>query len=273
MARVWDSPIRKRRTRNATDLAIGVFIVIGVIGCASATASREPMTTDRPDFTESTSTMAPGDVQAEGGYTFARAASEKTSTIGELLVRIGLTQRAELRVEPGSVLRVSSPTGTQSGREDGELGAKVRLHAVPDDHPSLVPAVSLLVASSIPTGTDAFREKHSQPEVKLASEWTLTHRLGVATNFDVARPVADARRYTELAASASFGLELSSRFAAFAELFGFAPQIEGAKHTRYFDTGISATIMPTLQIDFRGGVGLNGTAPDYFVGAGLAHRW
>ena len=108
---------------------------------------------------------------------------------------------------------------------------------------------------------------------ELASEWTLTNRLGLATNFDVARPVADARRYTELAASASFGFELSPKLSAFAEAFGFAPEIAGAKHTSYLDSGVAASLSPNLQIDIRGGVGLNGAGPDYFVGAGLARRW
>jgi Putative MetA-pathway of phenol degradation len=249
------------------------FAVAVLVGCASTTASREPIVTDRPDFTESTSTVSPGVVQAEGGYTFSRAAIEKSNTIGELLLRIGLTRNAELRLEPGSYSRVSSPVGTLSGREDGELGAKIRLHAARDHHPSPVPAVALVVATSVPTGSDTFRENRPQPEVKLASEWTLTDRLGLAMNFDVARPVADSRRFTELAASASFGIDLSPRFDAFVELFGFAPEFEGAKHTRYLDTGITASLGPNLQVDLRGGVGLNGTAPDYFVGAGIAHRW
>jgi len=136
-----------------------------------------------------------------------------------------------------------------------------------------VPAVSVLLASSVPTGGDRFRQSRPQPEMKLASEWTLTHRMGLAANLDVARPVTDARRYTELSASASLGMDLSSRVGAFAELFGVAPQIGGGEHTRYLDTGITASIAPNVQVDFRGGVGLNGTAHDYFLGAGFARRW
>jgi len=264
--------ITARRIYSASH-AMSTLGVIGLVGCASADTSREPLVTDRPDFTESTSTMAPHEVQAEGGYTRTRAGGETSNTVGELLVRIGLTHFAELRLEPGSYSRVASPAGTETGWEDSEIGAKVRLHNAADDHPSAVPAVALVFGSSIPTGSNVFRERHAQPEVKLASEWTLTHRLGLATNFDVARPVADARRYTELAASASFGFELSPRYSAFAEAFGFAPEIAGAKHTSYLDSGVAAILSPNLQIDIRGGVGLNGVGPDYFVGAGLARRW
>jgi hypothetical protein len=217
--------------------------------------------------------MARGEVQIEGGYTVARAAAEKSNTIGELLLRIGLASRAELRIEPGSYTRTRSPSGALSGREDGELGTKLRLHEVPPDLPSPVPAVSVLLLSSVPTGGDRFRQSRPQPEAKLASEWTLTHRLGLAANFDVARPVADARRYTELSASASLGVDLSSRVGAFAEFYGIAPQSGGGEHTRYVDTGITASIAPNVQVDVRVGVGLNGTAHDYFLGAGFARRW
>lgn len=270
----FDSPRRfPARRINSASHSLGTLAVIGLVGCASANTAREPLITDRPDFTESTSIVAPGEVQAEGGYTYSRAARETSNTAGELLVRVGLLHFAELRIEPGSYSRVSSPTGIERGWQDSEIGAKVRLHNAADDHPSAIPAVALVLGSSIPTGSDAFRESHAQPEVKLATEWTLTRRLGLATNFNVARPVADSRRYTELAASASFGFELSPRYSAFAEAFGFAPQIAGAKHTSYLDSGVAASLSSNLQIDIRAGVGLNGAGPDYFVGAGLARRW
>lgn len=72
------------------------------MGCATANPSREPLISDRPDFTESTSTVHPGEVQAEGRYTFSQVSDERSSAAGELLVRIGVTRRAELRLEPGS---------------------------------------------------------------------------------------------------------------------------------------------------------------------------
>lgn len=246
----------------------------GVLGCASATASREPLVSDRPDFTESTSTVEPGHVQAEGGYTFARSAGERSSAAGEILVRVGLARFAELRLEPGSYSWVSSPDGSQSGREDGEVGAKFRLHNAADDNPSPVPAVSFILKSSVPTGAAVFREKRLVPEGVLAAEWTLTRRVGLGTNIDMARPVdEDGKRYTEFAVSASFGFDLSPRFGAFAEAYGFAPEKSGLKRTGYLDTGLTAALSADLQIDGRAGLGLNGTPPDYFVGVGIVRRW
>lgn len=158
---VYRHRITARRIYSAAR-ALRTLGVIGLGGCATANASPEPLISDRPDFTESTSIMAPGDVQAEGGYTRTRVADETSNTVGELLIRIGLTHFAEVRLEPGSYSRVVSPTGTESGWEDSEIGAKVRLHNAADDHPSAVPAVALVLGSSIPTAVTRFaRATHS----------------------------------------------------------------------------------------------------------------
>jgi len=260
-------------TRWAIGCAVAGITVVGVAGCATANPSREPLVSDRPDFTESTETMKLGEVQLEGGHTFERITSVKTNTTGELLLRIGVASRAELRIEPGSYAKISFPGGDISGREDGALGMKLRLHAPSGGAPSIVPAVSLVLSSSVPTGSANFRQRRLQPEVKLASAWTITDRVGLSTNFNVARPRDEYGRYTVFAASASFDVEITPRVGAYAEVFGFNPQIAAVGHTRYANTGMTLGLTPNFQLDMRAGIGLNGEAPDYFLGAGLVRRW
>jgi hypothetical protein len=101
------------------------------MGCATANPSREPLVSDRPDFTESTATVKRGEVQLEGGDTFERTSSVKTNTIGELLLRIGVTSRAELRIEPGSYTTITSPDSDASGWADAALGMKLRRSSRP----------------------------------------------------------------------------------------------------------------------------------------------
>lgn len=253
--------------------AAGLVGLILTHGCATTNATRAPLVSDRPDFTESTVTMEPGAVQLEGGHTFERITSSKVNTTGELLLRVGVASWAELRLEPGSYTKVTSPSGDVSGREDGGIGVKVRFYTPPDETRSFVPAIALVLDSSVPTGTNQFRQNRAQPEAKLATAWSLTDRLDLSTNFNVARPRDENGRYTELAASASFGFEVTPRVGAYAELYGFAPQFKGAEHTKYANTGFTLGVTPNVQLDLRGGVGLNGDAPDYFVGAGFVRRW
>ena len=257
-----------RLTRALT--RAGAFVTLG---CASAESLREPLASDRPDFTESTITVKPGIVQLEGGHTFERVTSEKTNTTGELLLRIGIAPRAELRIEPGSYTKITSPGADASGWEDGALGTKLRLYTRPNDNPSFVPDISIVAATSVPTGGRVFRQRRPQPEAKLATAWTITDKVDLSTNVVASRPVDESGRYTELAASASFGFDLTPRLGAFAEVFGFAPQRDNVGRTHYVDTGSTFCLTPNFQLDARGGVGLNGAAPDYFVGVGLVRRW
>ena len=269
-------PSIRSASRAGSTLArsVGGFVTAGIMGCATANPSRQPLTSDRPDFTESTATMKGGEVQLEGGDTFEHVASVKTNTTGELLFRVGLGSRAELRIEPGSYTTVRSPDGDARGWVDAALGTKLRLYEPRDEKPSIVPAVSLLVLTSVPTGSAEFRQTKVQPEAKLASEWTLSDRVGLATNINVARPRDNENgRYTVFEGSVSFSFDLTSRLGVYTEVFGFAPQLSKVGHSRYGNTGLTFSLTPDYQLDLRGGMGFNGASPDYFFGAGLVHRW
>jgi hypothetical protein len=273
---IWEVVRPSRSRAVARSVVHGCSVTSAVIAlgaCASARPSQEPLVSDRPDFTEAVETLAPGRVQLEGGHTFSRAAAEKTNTSGEVLLRIGVASRAELRLEAGSYSTLTSPLTDVRGREDGAVGMKVRLHDAPDSGRSIVPALSLLVATSVPTGSSVFRQRAMQPEAKLASAWTLSDRVSFAANVNVARPVDGSDRFTEWAASGSLGVSLTERYGLYAEVFGFAPQLSGAPRTAYANSGLTAGVTPSFQLDIRAGVGLNGTGPDYFVGAGFAKRW
>ena len=103
--------------------------------------------------------------------------------------------------------------------------------------------------------------------------WSLTDRLAFATNANVARLVENRKRFTEWSGSGSLGITLTERYGMYVEAFGFAPQLDGAATTNYANTGLTAALTPNFQLDLRAGVGMNGTGPDYFVGAGFARRW
>lgn len=253
-------------------VASGVPIAL-LCGCATATSGREPLVSDRPDFTEATYTIPRGQVQVEGGHTFSRVDAEKANTTGEVLVRIGLAPSTELRIEPGSYTVVTAPSADSRGREDGALGLKVRLHNAADDRPSIIPEMSLVLLTSVPTGSSVYRQRAWQPEAKFASQWTFTDRVALSTNLNVGRLADDDGRFTELDASASLGVDLSPRFGAYAELFALSPQRRGVSAAKYANTGLTASITPDFQLDVRVGIGLNAAGPDYFLGAGLARRW
>lgn len=239
--------------------------------CASAgRANLEPLVTDRPDFTESSDVVPAGMMQLESGATISRVGDERGTTVGEALVRAGLSSRAELRVGLNSYAVVTSPAVRQQGLEDLSLGAKIGL--IPGG--GLVPKVSLIVATSLPTGAAPFRQSMLQPEAKLTAAWDLSDRVAFSSNLNYSRIREEAGSYGEAAATASFGFGLTERVGLYTEYFGFFPRDGFTPASHYSNGGFTWVLNPNLQLDIRGGIGHNGLGRrDYFSGLGLSRRW
>ncbi len=97
-------------------------------------ADEEPIATDRPDFTEASSTVPQGRIQFESGYTFtyevADGAIHRAHTAPELLVRYGYSGDIEFRLA-WTYLWESTKFGTVrealDGAEDLVVGVKLAL--------------------------------------------------------------------------------------------------------------------------------------------------
>ena len=146
------------------------------------TKRTEPLITDRPDFTESAVSVSPGGFQLETGYTFSGVEREKTHSFGEVLLRVGVAERLELRFGFNSYSRVRTGSGKLTGLEDTSFGLKLEL--VEGDPGTGVdrPDVAVLVSTSLPTGSDAFSADGLQPSVAVALAWDLTESLALGSN-------------------------------------------------------------------------------------------
>jgi Putative MetA-pathway of phenol degradation len=250
---------------------VSVLAVLAFVGCAPAVRfGSEPLVTDRPDFTDGTSTMPVRHRQLETGATFTRIADRRETTLGEALLRAGLTSRAELRVGLASYAVVTSAAGRQQGMEDASLGAKIGvLHGG-----GLVPATAVLVVTSLPTGATPFRSTSAEPEAKLIAAWQLGDRVEFATNLNYAWRRSEVGALGEVAASGSLGLSLTDRVGLYAETFGVFPREASERASSYSNVGLMYVLNPNLQLDLRGGVGHNGLGRrDVFSGVGVSRRW
>ena len=99
--------------------------VLVVPGRASA---KDPLITDRPDFTESAFVVGRGTVQLEGGGTYVDFGDESVTTLPELLVRWGITRTVELRFLTPTYAWIDGPDGSDSGFLSTALGAKIALN-------------------------------------------------------------------------------------------------------------------------------------------------
>jgi hypothetical protein len=132
----------------------------------------DPLVGDRPDFTESTETIAPRRVQLEAGAT-AESGDVDVLAIGEAVIRIGVTDRWEVRVGANSWVSVDSPSGgDDSGLDDPSLEAKVRFNPEGEGV-----SVGLLFGSTLAVGDDDIGAPDEQPFIKLllGGEFSLEH--------------------------------------------------------------------------------------------------
>lgn len=227
-----------------------------------------PLITDRPDFTESPQTVPKGMTQIEAGATFERSGDARATTLGETLIRVAAGKSAEVRIGIPSYLRVRDG-GRANGLDDAFLGAKFAL-VKRDKFP-----LSVLVGSTLPTGSRRVAAREFSPEVVLASEVDLSKKIGVAVNLGTGRPSEGNGRFSQFFGSASFGFDLSKRVGAYAEVYAFNRTERGGKTQKFVNGGFTYAVNPNLQLDARLGLGLGNDVrgPDHFYGVGVAQRF
>ncbi len=115
-----------------------------------------PITTDRPDFTEASSTVGANVSQVEMGYTYTHDADESMAagshSTPEALFRIGTPINwLELRLA-ANLLQEEICAVSNRGAEDLYLGTKLGLTL----QDGMLPEMALVPQMTVPTGGSAF---------------------------------------------------------------------------------------------------------------------
>lgn len=226
--------------------------------------------TDRPDFTDASTTVGLGVLQLETGYTFTKARGTESHSWGEPMIRYGLLANwSELRVAVAPVTERS--TSTRSGIGDLYLGVKLSL----TQQDGLLPGLAVVPQMTVPTGSSQFSADRVLPGINLLYGWDLSDTLSMSASTHLNLAVDDdAHSYTEWAQSLSLGLSLTENLSSFFEWYALFPVDSATAATeRYLDAGLAYALGDDLQIDIRVGKGLNDASDDYFVGTGLAFRY
>jgi len=236
----------------------------------------EPLVTDRPDFTEASSTVGLGVAQLEFGYTYSfdNDGTDQTTghSIGEPLLRYGmLANWFELRIAT-NYLNESVNSATTTGLDDLYLGVKLGL--TPQE--GLLPEMALIPQATVPVGDDAFSADEFLPGLNWIYSWELTDCLSMAgsTQYNRTRDALDLDGYTEWAQSLTFAYSLTDRLGGYTEWFAFFPHSSTTAQTEhYVNGGFTYLITNDIQWDIRAGMGLNDAAEDYFIGTGFSIRF
>jgi hypothetical protein len=238
--------------------------------------AQDEMVTDRPDQSESTAVVGRHVFQLETGVDFSRdespAGNQEDLALGGSLLRWGFSDRLEFRFAFTAYSRSTFETADfesrASGLYDPELGFKVRLR----DGDGYSPALAILASTTLPVGDDELTSDEFDPTVRLAADHELSDTMGLGWNVGYSRE-SDGEGGEEGYAiySASLGVDVDDTWGVYYELFGhIALDEDDDNHS--FDTGITYMASDNFQIDLYAGVGINGEAPDTFIGLGVSWR-
>lgn len=241
----------------------------------------EPLQSDRPDFTEASTTVGRNVYQVEMGYTFtldqARGEESVQHSFPEMLWRIGLfAEWFEFRIQynyganDSAVLGVPVQPG-QSGSQDLYLGTKIGL--TPQE--AFLPEMAVIIQMTVPSGSPSQTAGEVMPGVNWLYGWDINDFLSLGASTQANRAIDDLGVfYTQFAQSITVGYSLTEKLRAYTEWYVFIPNGRTvARIQHYADGGFTYHVTNNFQLDIRAGVGLNEAADNLFAGAGTVLRF
>lgn len=252
--------------------ACGALVAALLLGaCATARTAGPPISASRPGLGEGTQTVGAGALNLEGGYSVAHAGEENDHAVGELLVRYGIGESAELRLGINSYALSRSAGAHASGLQDSWVGFKGRVAAGGGSR--WAPSAAVVLGTTLPTGTGGMGADAPQPGGKLALAWEVTDRLGLLSNLGYDYTSDAGERAGRVSAIASTGWALTPRSGSYLEYA--ASRTGGATPATGHEVagGFSHLVTDDLQVDLWAGRSLGGDRPRYSFGVGFARRW
>jgi hypothetical protein len=229
--------------------------------------------TDRPDFTESAFVVGKGTVQLEGGGTYVESGSDNSTTLPELLVRWGITRSVELRFLAPTYAWIDGPNGSDSGFLSTALGAKIALNEGDGEGFWGKTGASIIVATTVPTGSSAVASSAWQPSAALSLSWDLSEAVGLGSNIGWARPEDEGQRFDSFFGSVAAGVGVAKKTSVFFELIFFDRERNRGPNTSTFQTGLTYLVNPDFQLDVRLARRLSSEGPDLVIGLGASARF
>ena len=238
--------------------------------------TQDPMSelvTDRPDQTESSAVVPHKSLQIETGFVMenneTNLIEQKTFTYSTTLLRYGLLENFELRLGleylgEKVLIKNNDTTNTFSGLSPVYTGFKVKVN----EEDGWKPEIALLGGIKSPfTANEHFKLSHTAGIIRFALAHTLSDRFSLGYNLGAEWDGESV--ITRYFYSFALGIAINTNLAMFVESFGLVPEEGDAEHL--LDAGLTYLILPNLQMDVSGGIGIH-NAPDSFVSFGFSFR-
>ena len=238
-----------------------LFFLVTLLIVPSAWAqSEDPIITDRPDFTESPVSVSPGTIQIELGATAFDYDAGSLWNAGETLVRYGLFNKVEMRLQLPSAI---GGDDSDSGLSDSGFGVKIELGSFAQRV-----EMALIASTTLPTGADDFTSDAVDPGLILAAGMMLNDRVSLGSQLSASFDEQGDERVLNSGFTIVSGFPLSSSVGGFTELAFDFP--DGLDTQVTFHTGLVLAFDSRSQLDIHGGFGLTDNTPDSFLGIGFS---
>ncbi len=235
-------------------------------------AAAEPIVPDRPGFTNSSATVAPGRVILESGFTQTRDRARNgggvTDDFPEAVLRFGVTPNLELQL---SAPNYNVVHGGPRGFGNAFVGAKIKVYERGQTLASVAPGLT------VPLGRRDFRSSNVLPSLTLGVDTALGKRAGFSANLIFSETQQDngngstGNQFT-IAPAASISYNLTAKLGVFLDGYAIVPR-RGPSNSA-IDGGFTYLLSNNVQLDLEYGRGLGGGAsPRDFYGGGIAVRF
>lgn len=228
---------------------IGIFCLIHSVGMA------QKIITDRPDQTESSSTVPKKSLQIESGILLGFAEEDGISlreiAVPSTLFRYGITKNVELRLVSQYLnIREENTEMEISGIADLEIGAKIQLFKKEDSRTEIAFLSHLLV----PTGTKEVSLGNVGTINKLSVSHELSNTMGLGYNVGYNY---FGRENGFLTYSVALSIAINDKAGVYIEPYGDIGLFD--KYFSNIDAGMTYLLKDNFQLDFSFGTGLNYT--------------
>jgi hypothetical protein len=225
---------------------------------------------DRPGLANASSTVGQGRFQVEAGaYWDHTSDGDARGFATPILLRYGVRDAFELRVESAGYQRTDSGAGPTDGWSPVSLGFKYRIAEENGGRP----AASLVGRVFPASGSGEFRSDRTTGDLVLTADKSLGGHWAVNPNLGVAWG-DDGGRFTSILAALTVQYGFTPAVGVFVDGAWQHPEAPDAGSAEIIDLGGAWIIGRDTQLDLSFGWGVRGeTVPGWFGSAGVSRRF
>lgn len=237
-----------------------------------------PMSTDRPDTTESAYTVDAGHFQFEGSfisYTHDNDGADVDAySIMPMNLKIGLLNNVDLQlvINPFDKVRTHDAGNVEQLDGFGDMQLRLKINLWGNDSGDT--ALAIMPFIKFPTAQDDLGNDHVEGGIIIPLAISLPHDfgLGLMAEIDVVRDAEDDHYGVEFVHTATISHEIVGPLSGFIEYAGIAPIDTGSTYLAYFDMGLTYEVSPNMVLDCGVNIGLSEAAEDFTFFAGMSFR-